>query len=101
MARGPGAGYRDAHEPVPNPQRRRHAGVPMTALHALWSARSWRATLDALVGLPLATAAVVVVAGLVVVWTAAVWSLLDGPTGAWVLAVVYVVVAVAGPVALP
>ncbi len=87
--------------PFQTPSPRRHAGVPMTALRALWSARSWRATLNALVGLPLAIGAIVVVAGLVVVWTAAVWSLLDGPTGAWVLAVVYVVVALAGPVALP
>ena len=68
---------------------------------ALWSARSWRATLHALLGAPLGAAAGAVIAGLVVVWGAAVWSLAEGPTGAWGLAVLYVLVAVAGPVALP
>jgi signal transduction histidine kinase len=35
-----------------------------------------------------------------VLWFAAVWSLADGPTGAWVLAVVYGVTAVAAPLPL-
>src|SRR5919198_1259230 len=68
---------------------------------ALWSARSWRAPLHARLGAPLGAAAGAVIAGLVVVWGAAVWSLAEGPTGAWGLAVLYVLVAVAGPVALP
>src|SRR5919198_1096362 len=59
-----------------------------------------RATLHALVGLPLGVGACTVLAGVVVVWYAAIWSLVDGPTGAPVLAVVYVVVAVASPLPL-
>jgi signal transduction histidine kinase len=80
---------------------RRRGGTLTTALQALWSARSWRATLHALLGAPLAVGACAVIAGLVVVWLAAVWSLAEGPTGGRLLAVLYVVVAVAGPVALP
>jgi len=101
MARGPGAGYREHMTPVETAGARRRAGVLMTALRALWSARSWRATLHALAGLPLGAGACAVVAGLVVAWLAAVWSLLGGPTGGWVLAVTYLVVAVATPVSLP
>jgi signal transduction histidine kinase len=51
--------------------------------------------------LPVGVGAGMVIAGLVVVWLAAVWSLVEGPTGAWVLAVVYVVAAVAVPLLLP
>src|ERR671922_109733 len=80
---------------------RPRGGLPVAALRALWSARSWRATLHALLGVPLGAGAFAVIAGLVVVWAAAVWSLADGPTGARWLAVLYVVVALAVPVALP
>jgi signal transduction histidine kinase len=76
-------------------------GQAAAALRALWSARSWRATLHALLGAPLAVGAFAAIAGLVVVWLAAVWSLAEGPTGARSLAVLYLVVALAGPVALP
>ncbi|OLB77393.1 MAG: sensor histidine kinase [Actinobacteria bacterium 13_2_20CM_2_71_6] len=71
----------------------------MTVLRALWSARSWRATVHALVGLPLGILGGAVIGGLFLVWDAAIWSLLSGP-GDWVLAVVYVLVAVVGPVPL-
>jgi signal transduction histidine kinase len=76
-------------------------GASASALRALWSARSWRATLHALAGLPLGIGGWVVIVGLVVVWSAALWSLIDGPTGGRLLAVAYVLVAVAVPVALP
>src|SRR5215207_3865019 len=66
----------------------RRAGAP----------RSWRATLHALAGLPLGLGALVVLGGIVLVWGAAIASLLDGPTGGWELAVLYVVAAVAGPI---
>jgi signal transduction histidine kinase len=79
---------------------RRRGGALMTVLGALWSARSWRATLHAILGLALGISACAVIVGLVVVWFAAVWSLLDGPTGGWVLAVAYVAMAVTGPVLL-
>jgi signal transduction histidine kinase len=71
-----------------------------TVLGALWSARGWRATLHALLGLPLGVGGCAVIAGVVVIWAAAVWSLIDGPTGAWWLIVLYAVVAVASPVPL-
>jgi signal transduction histidine kinase len=80
---------------------RRRGGTLTGALEALWSARSWRATLHALLGAALGVGAGAVIAGLVLVWLAAVWSLAEGPTGAQLLAVLYVVVAVAVPVALP
>jgi signal transduction histidine kinase len=80
---------------------RQRGGRSTHVLRALWSPRSGRATLHALLGAPLGVAAVAVIAGLVLVWLAAVWSLATGPTGARWLAVLYVVVAVAGPVALP
>jgi hypothetical protein len=79
---------------------RQRGGTSTDVLRALWSPRSWRATLHALLGAPLGVAAVAVIAGLVLVWPAAVWSLAGGPTGGRWLAVLYVVVAVAGPVAL-
>lgn len=67
-----------------------------TVLGPLWATRSWRATLHALTGLAIAA----VTAALLVAWAAAVWSLIEGPTGAPVLAVIYVLVAVAGAVVL-
>ena len=75
--------------------------APAGALRALWAPRSWRATLNAVAGLPLAAGAWLVVAVLAVGWGAAVWSLIDGPTGAWGLAVLYVLVALAAPLAFP
>ena len=67
-------------------------------LGALWPAQTGRATLNALAALPAAAGGFAVIAGLAVVWSAAVWSLIDGPTGGWGLAVLYAVVAVATPV---
>jgi signal transduction histidine kinase len=68
--------------------------VVKTALGALWADRSWRATLHALTGLAIMAAT----AGLLAVWLAATLSLIDGPTGAPSLAVIYLVTAVIGPV---
>jgi signal transduction histidine kinase len=76
-------------------------GAPASALRALWSARAWRSTLHALAGLPLGIGGGVVIVGLVVVWSAALWSLIDGPTGGWLLAVSYVLAVALAPVALP
>jgi signal transduction histidine kinase len=80
---------------------RRRGGTFTDALPALWSPRSWRATLHALLGAALGVGVGAVIAGLVLVWLAAVWSLAEGPTGARWLAVLFVVVAVAGPAAPP
>src|SRR4249919_2342765 len=67
-------------------------------LGALWSAQTRRATLNALAALLAAAGGFAVIAGLAVIWSAAVLSLIDGPTGGWGLAVLYAVVAVAIPV---
>ncbi|HEX8858333.1 MAG TPA: histidine kinase [Actinomycetes bacterium] len=75
--------------------------APAGALRALWAPRSRRATLHTVAGLPLAAGAWLVVAALAVGWGAAVWSLIGGPTGAWILAVFYVLVALAAPLAFP
>jgi signal transduction histidine kinase len=80
--------------------RRAPAGA-LRALRALWSPRGWRATAHAIVGIPLGIGDCLAIAALVLLWGAAVWSLLDGPTGAWFLPVTYVLVALLGPVVLP
>jgi signal transduction histidine kinase len=63
-------------------------------------ARDWRPTLHALAGMAAGAGVGVVLAGLVVIWLAAIWSLIDGPVGGWELAVLYSAVALAGPVLL-
>jgi signal transduction histidine kinase len=101
MAGGPGAGYCDPMSRMDTTTAPRRRSLVASALRALWSARSWRATLHALVGLPVGVGGWVVIVGLGVVWAAALWSLIDGPTGARLLAVADVLVVVAVPVALP
>ena len=75
-------------------------GVYRERMTWLNAARSWRPTLHALAGLAAGAGVGAVLAGLVVVWLAAIWSLVDGPTGGWGLAVLYAAVALAGPVLL-
>jgi signal transduction histidine kinase len=75
--------------------------APAGALRALWSPRGWRATIHAIAGVPLGIGDCLAIAALVLLWGAAVWSLVDGPTGAWFLPVTYVLVALLGPVVLP
>jgi signal transduction histidine kinase len=81
MAPDSGGGYRE----------------PMTWVNAV---RRWRPTVHALAGLGAGAVTGVLLGGLVLCWLAAIWSLVDGPTGGWELAVLYVVVALAGPVLL-
>ena len=64
------------------------------------TARSWRPTLHALTGLAAGAGVGAVLGGLVVIWLAAIWSLVDGPVGGWGLAVLYAAVALAGPALL-
>ena len=64
------------------------------------TARDWRPTAHALAGLAAGALTAAVFGGLVIGWLAAVWSLIDGNTGAWELAWFYVVVILAGPVLL-
>src|SRR4029450_8208090 len=59
-----------------------------------------RPTVHALAGLAAGALTAAVLGGLVVGWLAAIWSLIDGPTGGWELAWFYGVVPLAGPVLL-
>jgi hypothetical protein len=72
-----------------------HRGVLMSVSRALRSARRWRETLHAVVGLVAALVSSSAIASLVVMWAAAAWSLVDGPTGSGWLFALYVVVVVA------
>jgi len=64
------------------------------------TARSWRPTLHALTGLAAGVGVGAVLGGLVVIWLAAIWSLVDWPVGGQGVAVLYAAVALAGPVLL-
>jgi signal transduction histidine kinase len=75
-------------------------GVYREAMSWVENLRNWRPTLHALAGLGVGAVTGALLGGLVLGWLAAIWSLVDGPTGAWELAVFYVVVAAAGPVLL-
>jgi signal transduction histidine kinase len=101
MDGGPYTGYREHVTSLETADARRRPGLLKAVLDAMRSARTRRATLHALLGLPTCLVAGTVIIGLVVVWVAAAWSLLDGPTGGWVLVVIYAVVVLAGPVVLP
>jgi signal transduction histidine kinase len=79
MATAPGAVYRE----------------PMSWME---TARDWRPTVHALAGLAAGALTSAVLGGLVLGWLAAVWSLVDGNTGAWELAWFYGAVVLAGPV---
>jgi signal transduction histidine kinase len=81
MAAGPGGVYRE----------------PMSWME---SARDWRPTAHALAGLAAGALTGAVLGGLALGWLAAIYSLVDGPTGGWELAWFYVAVALAGPVLL-
>ncbi|WP_088988591.1 sensor histidine kinase [Micromonospora chokoriensis] len=74
---------------------------PLAVLRPLSSARTWQATFHVLAGMVLAATTGTVVWLVGVLWWAAVDSLVEGPTGHRLLPVVYVVVAVLSPLALP
>jgi signal transduction histidine kinase len=63
-------------------------------------ARSWRPTLHALAGLVAGLGVGAVLGMLVLVWLAAIWSLVDWPVGGWGHAALYAAVVLAGPVLL-
>jgi len=81
MAAGPGGVYRE----------------PMSWME---SVRDWRPTAHALAGLAAGALTGAVLGGLALGWLAAIYSLVDGPTGASELAWFYVAVALTGPVLL-
>ncbi|HEX7149397.1 MAG TPA: histidine kinase, partial [Actinomycetota bacterium] len=62
--------------------------------------RSWRPTVHALAGMAAGAGVGAVLAGLVLIWLAAIWSLIDGPVGGWELAVLYAAVALGAPALL-
>ncbi|MBG0566048.1 sensor histidine kinase [Actinoplanes aureus] len=69
-----------------------------TALAALWSARGWRATAHALLGLPIGVVTFALTCGLPVgVGYSAGWSLLYAPSDDWVQTTVLVVLTVVVP----
>jgi signal transduction histidine kinase len=73
---------------------------PRAALSALRAAATWRATGNALAGLLAGLAGGLLLAGLALIWAAAIVSLAEGP-GGWAHAALYVVVVVAVPVLAP
>ncbi|HEX7146207.1 MAG TPA: histidine kinase, partial [Actinomycetota bacterium] len=75
-------------------------GVYLERMTWLNTARSWRPTLHALTGLAAGLGVGVVLGGVVVIWLAAIWSLVDWPVGGLGNAVLYAAVALAGPVLL-
>src|SRR6266508_860366 len=73
---------------------------PLALLRPLSSPRTWRATFHVVAGMFLGATTGTVIWLVGVLWWAAVVSLVEGPTGHWLLPVLYVVVAVLGPLAL-
>jgi signal transduction histidine kinase len=73
----------------------------MAVLRPLSSPRAWQATFHVVAGMFLGATTGAVIWFVGVLWGTAVLSLVEGPTGHWLLPVLYVVVAVLGPAALP
>jgi signal transduction histidine kinase len=74
---------------------------PMAVLRPLSSPRTWQATFHVVAGMFLGVTTGTVIWSVGVLWWASVLSLVEGPTGHWSLLVLYMVVAVLGPAALP
>src|SRR5690242_8486630 len=68
------------------------------AVSALWSAPAWRATGNALAAAGVAAVGGILLGGLVLIWGAALVSLVHWPVGGWVHAAEYIAAVVAGPV---
>ena len=75
-------------------------GVYLERMIWMDTKRSWRPTLHALAGLVAGVGGGAVLGALVVVWLAAIWSLIDWPVGGWGNALLYAAAALAGPVLL-
>ena len=69
-----------------------------TAVSALWSAPAWRATGNALAAAGVGAVGGILLGGLVLIWGAAIVSLVHWPVGGWAHAAEYIAAAVAGPV---
>jgi signal transduction histidine kinase len=85
--------YRDVMTQADMTSRRVRAAVS-----ALWSAPTRRATGNALAALLVAAVGAILLGGLVLIWGAAVASLIHWPVGGWAHAVLYIAVVVVGPV---
>src|SRR5262252_3922911 len=68
------------------------------AVSALWSGPAWRATGNALAALLVGLVGGILLAGLALIWGAAIYSLVHWPVGGWAHAVLYIAVVVIGPV---
>ncbi|GAA4600427.1 signal transduction histidine kinase [Actinoplanes octamycinicus] len=80
----------------------RRGGALRTVLRALWPARTWRATLHALTGLPLGVAAFALTCGLPVgAGYSAIWSLLYASGDDLALTILFIVLTVTATLALP
>jgi signal transduction histidine kinase len=62
--------------------------------------RIWRAVLHALLGVPAGVAGAATILGVGLVWLSAIWSLFDRSGNPWTFVVLYLAVALAGPVVL-
>ena len=69
-----------------------------TAVTALWSAPAWRATGNALAAAGVGAVGGILLGGLVLIWGAAIVSLVHWPVGGWAHAAEYIAAVVAGPV---
>src|SRR5215471_13664923 len=85
--------YRDVMTLADRTSRRVSAAVS-----ALWSGPAWRATGNALAALLVGSVGGILLGGLVLIWVAAIVSLIQWPVGGWAHAVLYIAVVVAGPV---
>jgi signal transduction histidine kinase len=70
------------------------------AVSALWSAPAWRATGNALAAAGVGLVGGILLGGLVLIWGAALVSLIQWPVGGWAHAAEYIAAVVAGPVLL-
>ena len=85
--------YRDVMTSADQTARRARSAVS-----ALWSAPTWRATRNALAALLVGLVGGVVLGGLGLIWWAAIDSLVHWPVGGWSHAALYIAVVVAVPV---
>jgi signal transduction histidine kinase len=87
--------YAGAHEAMSDA---REPSGPLAVVRSLSAPRSWQATFHLVTGMFLGAAIGAVLAAVGVLWWAAVFSLVTGPTGHPLLPVVYTFTAVAAPV---
>jgi signal transduction histidine kinase len=85
--------YRDVMTSADRTSRRLRAAVS-----ELWSGSAWRATGNALAAAGVGLVGGILLGGLLLIWGAAVASLVQWPVGGWAHAVLYIAVVLVGPV---